>query len=508
MDLTEADIQTIIQSVLENVESALGDDKQQKNIQQPIQMKTISPHEQESRSSKLREHENEGIFEDIEHAIDAAYHAQIDLIKNYQLKDRERMISSIRESVLAEKETLARLVLDETKIGKYEDKLAKLELTIQKTPGTEDLKTSSVSGDDGLTFEENAPFGLIGAVTPVTNPSETIINNTLGMIASGNSVVLNVHPSSVETSKYVVTLINKAIQAAGGPKNLVTMVKQPTLDTLKSITNSSKVKLLVGTGGPGMVKALLQSGKKAIGAGAGNPPVIVDETAHLKQAAKSIIEGAAFDNNLLCIAEKEVFVLDSIADDLIFELLNEGAYMLNVNQLQNVMDFALEKDSTGKPGGCSYQKRDYIISKDWVGKDVSLFLEKLNVQEQNKKLLICDVDFHHPFVQLEQLMPVLPIVRVKDISEAIDKAVAAEHGNRHTAVIHSNNLEHITKFAQAIDTTLFINNSSSLAGVGFGGEGHTTMTIAGPTGEGVTSAKTFTRKRRSVIANGGLNIIG
>src|SRR5699024_8946720 len=200
--------------------------------------------------------ENEGIFEDIEHAIDAAYHAQIDLIKNYQLKDRERMISSIRESVLAEKETLARLVLDETKIGKYEDKLAKLELTIQKTPGTEDLKTSSISGDDGLTFEENAPFGLIGAVTPVTNPSETIINNAIGMIAAGNSVVLNVHPSSIETSMYVVSLINQAVKAVDGPENLVTMVKNPTLNTLKVITQSPKVKLLVGTGGPGMVKTL------------------------------------------------------------------------------------------------------------------------------------------------------------------------------------------------------------------------------------------------------------
>lgn len=504
MELTETDIQMIIESVLANVESALSENKQ--DVQQPVQMKTLTPAREISVASNLEEHQ--GIFENVEQAIDAAYHAQLKLMNNFQMKDRDRMILAIREAILAEKERLARQVLEETKIGKYEDKIAKLELTVNKTPGTEDLTTTSVSGDDGLTFEENAPFGLIGAVTPVTNPIETIINNSIGMIAAGNSVVLNVHPSSVQSSIQVVSIINKAIQTSGGPANLVTMVKNPTLDTLKVITESPKVKLLVGTGGPGMVKSLLRSGKKAIGAGAGNPPVIVDETANLKHAAKSIVEGASFDNNLLCIAEKEVFVVDSVADDLIFELLNEGAYMLNVNQLQQVMDFALEKNVDQKPGGCSYQKRDYLISKDWVGKDVSLFLDRLNVQERNKQLLICDVDFEHPFVQLEQLMPVLPIVRVKDFDEAIDKAVAAEHGNRHTAVIHSNHIENITRFAQVIDTTLFINNGSSLAGVGFGGEGHTTMTIAGPTGEGVTSARTFTRKRRSIIAHGGLNIIG
>lgn len=506
MNLTEKDIKTIVETVMNNVESTLRQDSSKVN--NPIQLKTItsSPASSNESSHLLSEGEY-GVFADVQAAIDAAYDAQGELIKNFGIKDRERMIESIRRLIRDKKEILARLVLEETQIGKYEHKLAKLELTIDKTPGTEDLQTDSFTGDDGLTFVEKSPFGLIGAVTPVTNPTETIINNAIGMIAAGNSVVFNAHPASKQSSALAVTFINQAIEQSGGPQNLVTMVKDPTLNTLETIAKSQKVKLLVGTGGPAMVRTLLKSGKKAIGAGAGNPPVIVDETANLKKAAKAIIEGASFDNNLLCIAEKEVFVLDHVADDLIFELLNEGAYMLDRNKLADVMNFALEENINNSEAGCSYKKRNYLVSKDWIGKDASTFLNKLNIVEKDVKLLICEVDFHHPFVQLEQLMPILPIVRVNDIDEAIKKAVAAEHGNRHTAVIHSQNIDTITKFARAIETTLFISNASSLAGVGYGGEGHTTMTIAGPTGEGVTSAKTFTRQRRTAIA-GGLNIIG
>lgn len=506
INLTEKDIQTIVASVVQNVESIIGKESAQaaSHSQQPLKMKTLSS----TNVNKSSQAGNDGVFDHIEDAIDVAYTAQLDFIKHVTKQKREQLLTAIREAVRDEKEQLAKLIMEETQLGRYEDKLAKLELTIEKTPGIEDLKTVSTSGDDGLTMVDHAPYGLIGAITPVTNPVETIINNAIGMLAGGNTVVFNVHPSSKNACQYAVTLINKAIKSAGGPSNLVTMVKNPTLETVKVIMDSPKVKLLVGTGGPAMVKSLLESGKKAIGAGAGNPPVIVDETANLEQAAKAVIEGASFDNNLLCIAEKEVFVVDSIADDFIFHLLSQGTYMLNQNQLQQIMAFALEENVANKPGGCSFKRRDYLVSKKWVGKDAEAFLNQINVFGQNTKLLICEVDFDHPFVQLEQLMPILPIVRVKDLDEAIEKAVAAEHGNRHTAVIHSKNIDHITRFARAIETTIFVANGSSLAGVGFGGEGYTTMTIAGPTGEGVTSAKTFTRQRRTALSSGGLNIIG
>lgn len=508
MKISEADIRRIVSSVLENIEEKTSVHHKHEDIVTPMKMKQIDPQNHAPMSNRKNGHF--GVFEDMDDAIHAGDQAQKQFIKEFKLTDRENIIRAIRQMVLEKKEDLAKKAYEETRIGRYEDKVAKHELTALKTPGTEDLKSEAFSGDDGLTLVEQGPYGLIGAVTPVTNPTTTIINNSIGMLAAGNAVVFNVHPSAKETSAYVVELLNKTIVEAGGPENLVTMVKEPSMDTLQKLIDSPKVRMLVGTGGAGLVRTLLQSGKKVIGAGAGNPPVIVDETADIELAAKSIIEGASFDNNLLCIAEKEVFAFDEIADDLIFHMLNNGAYMLDQQQLDQVVNFALEENDDRSAGGCSTDvTRRYRVSKKWVGQDASMFLEQLGIQPDNEiKLLICEVDFNHPFVQLEQMMPVLPIVRVDNLDEAIDLAVQAEHGNRHTAVMHSKNVDHLTKFAQAIDTTIFVKNASSLAGVGYGGEGHTTMTIAGPTGEGITSAKTFTRQRRCVLAEGGFRIIG
>lgn len=512
--ISEQDIQKIVQSVLQNVEAVMKEMPQSANA--PMKMKqAVHPEQQIATAAKqqistIQLQGEHGVFASMEDAVEAGHKAQLEFMRNFQLKDRERIVSAMRQAVLAEKENLANMVHEETNLGNVADKVAKHELTALHTPGTEILKTEAFSGDDGLTIIEEAPFGLIGAVTPVTNPTETILNNSIGMLAAGNAVVFNVHPSSKNSCAYMVRLLNKAIKAAGGPENLITMVGNPTLDTMQVLIDSPKIRMLVGTGGPGLVKTLLKSGKKAVGAGAGNPPVIVDDTADLEHAAKSIIDGASFDNNILCIAEKEVFVLDSAADDLVFHMLNNGAYMLDQYQLEKVMSFALEENEKQVAQGCSLDsKREYHVAKKWVGQPASAFLKELGVVTNGEvRLLICDVDFDHPFVQLEQMMPVLPIVRTRSLDEAIDFAVKAEHGNRHTAIMHSKNVDHLTRFARAVETTIFVKNASSLAGVGFGGEGFTTMTIAGPTGEGITSAKTFTRQRRCVLAEGGFRIIG
>jgi propionaldehyde dehydrogenase len=513
MNINEMDLQRIIEQVVQNITQVANADKTENKANNVETLKEMKIHS--SRESANKEYYsklsavNNGVFEDINEAIEAADRAQKTYVKNFNLQDRERIIAAIRKTVLDNKETLAKMVFEETNLGRYEHKLAKLELVVAKTPGTEDLKPEAFSGDNGLTIVEQGPFGVIGAVTPVTNPTETIINNSLGMIAAGNAAVFNVHPSSKNVCAYLVELLNKEIVKVGGPVNLINMVKEPTMETLEALTTHPKIRMLVGTGGPGLVKTLLQSGKKAIGAGAGNPPVVVDETADLEHAAKEIIKGASFDNNILCIAEKEVFVVNQVADELIFNMLNNGAYMLSKKELEQVMGFALEENVHSVARGCSLDnKREYHVVKDWVGKDANLFLDKLGVRTDKKiDILIFEADFDHPFVQLEQMMPVLPIVRVKNVDEAIDMAIEAEHGNRHTAMMHSKNVDNLTKFARAVGTTIFVKNAASLAGVGAEGEGYTTMSIAGPTGEGLTSAKNFTRKRRCVLAEGGFRII-
>lgn len=504
--LSEQDVQGIIQGVLKNIEQSLNVSAQQPVVQQQS-VRAAAPVAQAglgnapTASSARGQY---GVFECAEDAISAATVAYAWLAREAKQAERERFIQAIRDITLEHKQSLAQMIWEETGLGRTVDKVAKLELTATKTPGTEQLRPEAWSGDNGMTVEEYGAYGVVGAVTPVTNPVETIINNSIGLIAAGNTVVFNVHPSSKRCCAHAVQLLNKAIAAAGGPLNMITMVKEPSKQSLDTIIESADVKLLLGTGGPALVKVLLSSGKKAIGAGAGNPPVIVDETADMERAAKEIIAGASFENNILCIAEKEVFVVNSAADDLLFHMLNNGAYRLDQRQLEQVMSFALELNTKQVAGGCSLDtKREYHTAKEWIGKDASLFLEKIGVRGRSDvKLLICEVDFEHPFVQLEQMMPVLPIVRVNDLDEAIELAVKAEHGNRHTAMMHSTNVNHLRRFAAAVGTTILIKNASSLAGVGFGGEGYATMTIAGPTGEGLTSAKTFTRKMRRVWAEG------
>ena len=317
----------------------------------------------------------------------------------------------------------------------------------------------------------------------------------MGMLAAGNAVVFNPHPNAIATSNYAVDLVNRASKAAGGPEILVCSMKKPTLESAAVMQSHPLIRLLVCTGGPGVVKAVLSSGKKAIGAGAGNPPVIVDDTADIQKAGKDIIDGCTFDNNLPCIAEKEVFAFRNIADELISVMLKNGAYMIDSAQADKLAGIVLV-EKTDKKGNVRK-----IVNRDCVGRDAKVILGKIGVNVSDDiRCIICETDFNHPFVQNELMMPILPIVRVDNIDEAIDLAVKAEHGNRHTAHMHSKNVDNLSRFAREVETTIFVKNAPSYAGIGFGGEGHTTFTIAGPTGEGITSARSFTRRRRCVMA--------
>ena len=436
-----------------------------------------------------------GVYDDMKDAIDAAeqgYRA----IRAMSLDEREKVIAIIRDLCRAEAPTMAALGVDETKMGRVDHKIAKHTLVADKTPGTSDIAAQVKTGDYGLTLTEMAPFGVVGSITPSTNPSETVICNSIGMIAAGNGVVFNPHPNAIATSNYAVDLINRASKMAGGPEVLVTSVVKPTLESADVMYKDPRIKLLVCTGGPGVVKSVLSSGKKAIGAGAGNPPVIVDDTADIKKAGKDIIDGCTFDNNLPCIAEKEVFAFANIADELIDAMQANGAYLISRAEADKLARVVLVEKTNPKTGIVNK-----IVNRDCVGRDARVLLEKIGIHVgDNIRCIICETGFEHDFVQHELMMPILPIVRVKNIDEAIDLAVKAEHGNRHTAHMHSKNIDNLTRFARAVETTIFVKNAPSYAGIGFGGEGHTTFTIAGPTGEGITSAKSFTRQRRCVLA--------
>ena len=438
-----------------------------------------------------------GVFDTMEEAI-AAVDKAYTLFRNYNKEQREKIISEIRKLTHAEAEIMAKMAVEETKMGNVYHKTLKHHLVADKTPGTEDLECKALSGDHGLTLVEQGPYGIIGAITPSTNPTCTVICNSIGMLAAGNGVIFNTHPHAKVCSCYAVDLVNRAVLAAGGPENIVVTVKNPTMETSNMMVNSPLVRMLVATGGPGVVKMLLSSGKKAIGAGAGKPPVSVDETADIVKAGKDIIDGCTFDNNLPCIAEKECFAISSIADKLIEEMQKNGAYLINAQQVKALEDVVLVTVPPKKPG----DKPKRVINKNWVGRDARKILAEIGVNAGSDiRCIICETEFEQAFVQTELMMPILPIVRCDTFEQALDMAVKAEHGCRHTAHLHSKNVDRMTAYAKAICTTIFVKNAPSYAGIGFGSEGHTTFTIAGPTGEGITSARSYTRQRRCVLVD-------
>jgi acyl-CoA reductase-like NAD-dependent aldehyde dehydrogenase len=379
-------------------------------------------------------------------------------------------------------------------MGRPEDKAKKNLLVATNTPGTEDLPAQAWTGDHGLTLIERAPYGVIGAITPSTNPTSTIICNSIGMIAAGNSVVFNAHPGAKSCSAQTIQLLNRAIVAAGGPPNLIVAVREPTIESAQYLMKHPGIRLLVVTGGPAVVRVAMNSGKKSVCAGPGNPPVVVDETADIEQAARDIISGASFDNNIVCVLEKEIVVVASIADQLKAAMQAHGAHEITPWELKR-LEKVIFREVHEPP-------EESVVNKAWVGRDASRILKEIGVGVgDNVRLALAEVERNDTLLWTEQLMPVMPLVRVANADEAIDLAVALEGGRRHTAVMHSKQLDNLSRMAREINCSIFVKNGPSLAGLGFGGEGYTSFSIASPTGEGLTSAKDFSRVRRCTLVD-------
>jgi len=436
-----------------------------------------------------------GVFQDANTACSAAQAGFLKL-KKEGIAARTKIIELIKEMADANAEEWGRLELEETQIGRLDHKIEKLKI-IKLVPGVEWLHPDGRSGDHGITLEEYTPFGVVAAITPSTHSIPTLSGNIVNIVAAGNAVVFNPHPAAARCAALAVREYNKAIERETGIENVVTIVEQPTLESFKGICAHEAVRLLCVTGGPGVVKAAMQTGKRAICAGPGNPPVLVDDTACMQRAARSIIQGAAYDNNLLCIGEKEVFVLDKVADELMAQMEKHGAVRLNTTQLERLTKEAFTfTESHG--AGCP----EPVVNKAYIGKDAAVLASAAGVNvPQQTELLFAVTEPDHAFVKEEQMMPFIPIVRVKSIEEGIEESLAAEHNYKHTSIIHSHDVEHMTAMARALDTTLFVKNGPCMAGRGLGGEGYLSYSIATPTGEGVTNPKTFCRVRRCVMVD-------
>ena len=436
-----------------------------------------------------------GVFATAEEACGAAQEAFLQL-KEKGVEARRKIENIIK--TLAEKnaEAWGKLELDETKIGRLDHKIAKLQI-IKLVPGVDWLRPDARSGDHGITLEEYTPFGVVGAITPSTHSIPTLSGNIVNICAAGNAVVFNAHPNAAKCAAVAVRAYNEAIYRETGIENIACIIEKPSLDSFNALCKHENTRLLLVTGGPMVVKAAMQTGKRAICAGPGNPPVFVDDTCCLTRAAKAIISGAAFDNNLLCIGEKQVFVLEQVADKLMQKMSENGAVKLNPSQLEKLTKAAFTI-TPGQGGGCAQAH----TNKDYIGKDPSFLAQAAGINlPSGTQLLFGETDAMHPFVQEEQMMPMLPIVRVKSVEEGIERSLQSEHNYKHTAIIHSHDVENITAMARAMDTTLFVKNGPSTAGLGLGGEGYLSFSVATPTGEGITNPRTFTRVRRCVMVD-------
>ena len=440
----------------------------------------------------------DGIFPTIDQAVGAAWDA-FQQYREMGLDRRFKIVDRIRESMRDNAERLARMAWEETGLGRPEDKLLKNLLVTNKTPGPEDLEPRTWSGDRGLTVTEWAPFGVVAAITPTTNPTATIINNTIAVVSAGNGLVFNVHPSAKRVSVENVRLINRCIADAGGPANLVTCIPEPTLESAQELMVHPRARVLLVTGGPGVVKAALATPKRSITAGPGNPPVVVDETANLDLAGREIVRGASFDNNVICTDEKEVIAVAQIADRLIESMCSHGAVRVPEGKLPELERTIFKQlGEPNKPGK---------INPEWIGKNAGLILREIGIQApEDARLAVVEVPNHHSLVWTEQMMPVMPVTRVANVELAIDLAVRAEHGFGHTASIYSQSVDTITKMARTINVSIFTANGPNLAGLGHGGEGYTSFSIASPSGEGMTRPRSFSRERRLAVA-GGLRIV-
>ncbi|HVU38167.1 MAG TPA: aldehyde dehydrogenase family protein [Opitutales bacterium] len=435
-----------------------------------------------------------GVYDKMEDAIAAAQKSYLKL-REEGVSARKKAIAAIRRTCTQNAKSWGEIEFAETKIGRLEHKIEKLKICSELVPGTEMLERMAFSGDFGLTIIDFAPWGVIGAVTPATHSVPTLTGNAINMLAAGNSVVFNTHPSACGCAALAIRAYNEAIFAETGIADLLATVVKPTLQSFDVMCKHPDVKLLCVTGGPAVVAAAMKAGKRAVCAGPGNPPVVVDETACLDRAARSIIQGAAYDNNLLCIGEKQVFVVESVADGLISALKNAGAVQLNAPQIEALTKQAFVIEP-GQGGGCAHAH----VNKAFIGRDAAVLAKAIGLDVPPATMLLFgETKEDHLFVQEEQMMPFIPIVRVKNVDEAIAAAIRTEHNYKHTAIMHSRNITNLTKFAQLADTTLFIKNGPCMTGLGLGGEGFLSFSVATPTGEGVTTPMTFTRSRRCVM---------
>lgn len=430
---------------------------------------------------------NRVIFSTVDAAVAVAAQAQ-KLFHSQSLKVRRNVIKALRTVSTVNAERWGRMAVEETKMGRVEDKVQKNLLCATRTPGVEDLQSRAYTGDNGLTLVEYAPFGVVAAITPSNNPAATVISNAIAILAAGNAVVFAAHPAAAGVCHDVMQILAQAAVSAGAPSGLITTVFPASHETTLALLAHPGISLNMVTGGPAIVKVAMTTGKacKTIAAGPGNPPVVVDETALFPACVQDIIFGASFDNNVLCIAEKEVIVVEAARERFLECMRNDPrAFELSLAQMDALTSIVIIR---GGEGGL-----EQVMNRSYVGRDAALIAKSIGLDvPADTRLLWGEVPNSHPLVMTEQLMPLLPVTFVPDVDAAIELAWRAEGSNHHSAAMYSTNIGNLTCMGRRMQCSIYVTNASTLYGLGMG-EGYASMSIGTPTGDGITKPSHFVR---------------
>lgn len=355
-------------------------------------------------------------------------------------------------------EALARLAVEETRMGVYEDKIEKNKGKAKATwNGLKGRKSRGIIrylNDEGL-VEIAKPMGVVGAVTPTTNPVITPMHNAMVALKAGNAIIICPHPRAKQTGVETVNLMRRELKKLGAPEDLIQIIPEPTVELSGSVMKMADV--CISTGGPGMIKAAYSSGRPAYGVGAGNVQCLIDRDADIIDAVPKIIRGRTYDNGILCTCEQSVHCPIEMYDGIIGEFVKGGAYHVTGEEVSMLRKAAF-------PEG--------VINKDFVGANPVFIAEQSGFTvPEGTKLLIVKLDHYGEDEDLskEKMFPVLAAFVYDTWEQAVDVAAAnlIREGQGHSCVIHSNSAEHIEYASQRLPVSRIAVNqvgSSSLGG--------------------------------------------
>ena len=376
-------------------------------------------------------------------------------------EDIDKILRSMVQTIVENAEYLARMTVEETNYGIVEHKVIKnLFASRDVYEAIKNIKTTGILREDreNNLIEAATPVGVVLGIVPTTNPTSTIIHNTLCAVKAGNAIVFSPHPKAVKSSATTAALLHDAAVKAGAPVGLVGCLSQSTMEASHELMHHPDISVIVATGGSAMVKAAYSAGKPALGVGPGNVPAFIERSADVRQAVKDIITSKSFDNGMICASEQSIIADAPIKEQIVEELKRQGGYFLSPEETKKVSSFVM----TARCG----------MNPKWVGQTAVSIAAQAGISvPSSTKILIAPLDGYGAEYPLshEKLTTVLAFYTVNDWEEACHLSIELLKlgGIGHTFSIHSKDDAIIRKFLQKPVSRIVVNTPSALGGIGY-----------------------------------------